>query len=469
MEVAPAWRGERRRDLTADRGVAAVARVDARHFLDERDGVGVVGRGVDLRRGTRFHYAPQVHDHDPVGDVADHAQVVADEQVRELQLLAQPDEEVQHLRLDRDVEGRDRLVADQESWVHRERACDADAAALPPGELVREAAHEARVHADPLQRLRDEVGAARAGHEAVHHGRLAHDVEDAKPRVERGERILEHHLHRQALGPRSAALVLGVGAPAPQALAFAGLQDARDHAPERALAAARFAHQAHDLALAHRQAHAVDRMHRALRDVRAEPTRHAAGKVQLVLEALGDASQLEEWRGDGGHASGFTQRTARVPAAWTAGAARQASTPRMHRSRNAHASPSFSSEGVMPRICASGRPGVLLAGTESSRPRVYGCIGWSSTSSTPPDSTMRPAYMTHTSSARPAMTDRSCVIQMRPVPLSRASRCISCRICPWIVTSSAVVGSSAMMRSGWFASAIAIATRWRIPPENWCG
>jgi len=39
----------------------------------------------------------------------------------------------------------------------------------------------------------------------------------------------------------------------------------------------------------------------------------------------------------------------------------------------------------------------------------------------------------------------------------------------WIVTSSAVVGSSAMRTSGLFASAIAIIARCRMPPENWCG
>ena len=61
------------------------------------------------------------------------------------------------------------------------------------------------------------------------------------------------------------------------------------------------------------------------------------------------------------------------------------------------------------------------------------------------------------------------MIQMSAVPLSRQSFCISNRIWPWIVTSSAVVGSSAMSRSGLFMSAIAIATRWRMPPENWCG
>ena len=35
-----------------------------------------------------------------------------------------------------------------------------------------------------------------------------------------------------------------------------------------------------------------------------------------------------------------------------------------------------------------------------------------------------------------------------------------------MVTSSAVVGSSAMTSLGLQASAIAIMTRWRMPPEN---
>jgi hypothetical protein len=39
----------------------------------------------------------------------------------------------------------------------------------------------------------------------------------------------------------------------------------------------------------------------------------------------------------------------------------------------------------------------------------------------------------------------------------------------WIETSSAVVGSSQMISFGRCSSAIAIATRWRMPPENWCG
>ena len=36
----------------------------------------------------------------------------------------------------------------------------------------------------------------------------------------------------------------------------------------------------------------------------------------------------------------------------------------------------------------------------------------------------------------------------------------------WVVTSSAVVASSAISSFGSAASAIAIITRWRIPPES---
>ena len=48
----------------------------------------------------------------------------------------------------------------------------------------------------------------------------------------------------------------------------------------------------------------------------------------------------------------------------------------------------------------------------------------------------------------------------------RVSSFISSRICAWIVTSSAVVGSSAMISLGSQASAIAIMMRWRMPPDS---
>jgi hypothetical protein len=54
-------------------------------------------------------------------------------------------------------------------------------------------------------------------------------------------------------------------------------------------------------------------------------------------------------------------------------------------------------------------------------------------------------------------------------PVSCSAVSSTSRICAWTVTSSAVVGSSAMITSGWLAIAMAMTTRWRIPPENSCG
>ncbi|MBA7470418.1 hypothetical protein ES707_05704 [subsurface metagenome] len=68
-----------------------------------------------------------------------------------------------------------------------------------------------------------------------------------------------------------------------------------------------------------------------------------------------------------------------------------------------------------------------------------------------------------------ATTPRSCVIRISPVPSSFCSSTISAKICAWMVTSSAVVGSSAISSAGRQASAIAIMARWRMPPESWCG
>ncbi len=82
---------------------------------------------------------------------------------------------------------------------------------------------------------------------------------------------------------------------------------------------------------------------------------------------------------------------------------------------------------------------------------------------------MRPAYITATRSAVSAITPMSWVISMIATWCSLQSRFISAMICACTETSSAVVGSSAMISSGLAASASASTTRWRMPPENWCG
>ena len=54
-------------------------------------------------------------------------------------------------------------------------------------------------------------------------------------------------------------------------------------------------------------------------------------------------------------------------------------------------------------------------------------------------------------------------------PRSRRSASRIAITSDWIVTSRAVVGSSASSRSGSVKSAVAIMTRWSIPPDSSCG
>ncbi len=87
-------------------------------------------------------------------------------------------------------------------------------------------------------------------------------------------------------------------------------------------------------------------------------------------------------------------------------------------------------------------------------------------SSTDPVSTARPAYITCTRSAMPATTPRSWVIMITAAPVSCCAVRSTSSTWAWMVTSRAVVGSSAMITSGSLAIAMAIITRWRMPPEN---
>jgi hypothetical protein len=92
---------------------------------------------------------------DPLTDVAHHREVVGDEEVGEVELGLEVLEQVDDLGLDRDVEGGDRLVADDQLGVEGEGAGDADALPLAAAELVRVAVVEVGVQADHPEQLLD--------------------------------------------------------------------------------------------------------------------------------------------------------------------------------------------------------------------------------------------------------------------------------------------------------------------------
>ena len=60
-----------------------------------------------------------------------------DEQVRELQSLLQIEQQPDDLRLNGDIQRRDRLVRNDQRWIQGEGAGNADPLPLPAAELVR--------------------------------------------------------------------------------------------------------------------------------------------------------------------------------------------------------------------------------------------------------------------------------------------------------------------------------------------
>ena len=184
--------GKRRPFPPADVGRVATARMEptsrrrvnrARYLSLEHDpaprrwrallGVDEWDRGEE-RLGVRMNRAlvedvhrrllddhAEVHDGDPVRDVADDAEIVRDEDVGEPELVLEVVEEVDDLGLDRHVERGDRLVGDDQPRIQGERTRDADPLSLPARELVRIAVDVGRGEADDLQELPHTLGESR--------------------------------------------------------------------------------------------------------------------------------------------------------------------------------------------------------------------------------------------------------------------------------------------------------------------
>jgi hypothetical protein len=78
-----------------------------------------------------------VHHRDPVRHLCHDGQVVRDEEQRHAALLLQLEQQLEDLRLDRDVERGGGLVGDQHLGVHRERPGDHHALLQAARELER--------------------------------------------------------------------------------------------------------------------------------------------------------------------------------------------------------------------------------------------------------------------------------------------------------------------------------------------
>ena len=102
--------------------VGIVGGIGTGRSLEQRLGVRMAGRGEDLRGRPRLDHLAQVHDSQVVGDVADHGQVVGDEQVGDVHLFLQRLQQQEYLGLDRHVQRRSRFVEHHQGGLGLQKA-----------------------------------------------------------------------------------------------------------------------------------------------------------------------------------------------------------------------------------------------------------------------------------------------------------------------------------------------------------
>ena len=182
-------------------------------------------------------------------------EIVRDEQAGERESRLQIQQQVDHLRLHGQVEGRDGFVGDEHRRIERERAGDADALALPSAQRVRMSRRQRRIQADEIEEALHAGLPARAIADAVDVERFPHDVAHPHARIEGSARILKDHLHPPAqLADARAARAQHVF-PLEEHFARLGLYQAQQRSGHGRLAAARLAHESEDLSALHGEAH----------------------------------------------------------------------------------------------------------------------------------------------------------------------------------------------------------------------
>src|SRR6204780_1560655 len=170
-------------------------RIRDRHRRQQRLRIGVQRRGIEFARRRGLDDAAEIHHGDASADMLDDRQIMGDEQISEPEFLLQVLQQIDDLGLDRYIQRRHRLIADDQFGLDRERTRDADALALTAGEFVRMAADMIRLPADGLEQIHAALFELPPGlGQFVNDQGFADDRADAHARIERRIRILKDDL-----------------------------------------------------------------------------------------------------------------------------------------------------------------------------------------------------------------------------------------------------------------------------------
>ncbi len=164
--------------------------------------IGVARFADDGFRRAPLDHLARKHDDHIFGNMRGGGDIVGDVEHGEITIALDAGQELEDVEADRDVEHRCRLVGNQHVGPNRKRPGDIDALALSAGKRVRKlVCGQTRIEADIAQEPVDRLAQLRpAPGMSVKRERPCEMMVDGEHRVERGKRILKHHLHRAAIG-----------------------------------------------------------------------------------------------------------------------------------------------------------------------------------------------------------------------------------------------------------------------------
>ncbi|BBK32731.1 hypothetical protein STHU_33650 [Allostella humosa] len=191
----------------------------------------------------------------------DQCQVVRDEEVGDAAPALHVAQQVDDLGLDRHVQRRYRLVADDDHGLDRQGAGNRHALALAARQLVRIAVEMLLGQPHLGQELGHPPAPVAAGAQAMDAQGVAHRVGDPAARVQAGIGVLEDDLHAAAEAHGVLAQHRRRILPLQQEAAGAGRHQPCQAVGERGLAAAGFADHCQRLARLDGQRHPVQRVH----------------------------------------------------------------------------------------------------------------------------------------------------------------------------------------------------------------
>ena len=143
VETAARRRIDRIGRIAGDRRlVRAVVGIERGHRGKQRFRVGMPGLRPHRLDRSALDYFSEIHHDDAVADEADHVKVVRDKDISETEFLLQIDQQIEHLRLDRLIEGGNGFVENDQARRQSERAGDINPLLLSAGQFMRIAARE---------------------------------------------------------------------------------------------------------------------------------------------------------------------------------------------------------------------------------------------------------------------------------------------------------------------------------------